>query len=173
MKATTSGSARGVSVNISVRFVFNSPRALAIKHAGTPRLADVSSDCDAVELERILPPLSSLTGDGHRWWSQPGMANGKTHRGSGDMPGRLTEIEFQLDAPLARSVKLAADFTDWDRFPVEMTQSTEGIWWTSVPLLPGRYSYRFIVDGQWCDDPQNIRRAANPFGTSNAVVQVT
>jgi hypothetical protein len=82
------------------------------------------------------------------------------------------ETEFKFEAPLAGSVKLAADFTDWEKFPVHMTKSEEGIWHAIIPLPPGDHSYRFIVDGQWCDDPHPAFCVANPFGTTNAVVKV-
>jgi Glycogen recognition site of AMP-activated protein kinase len=84
----------------------------------------------------------------------------------------LKQIEFTLEAPEAGSVKLAADFTDWEKYPLDMIQGENGVWFTVVPLAPGHYSYRFIVDGQWCDDPRSNLRVENPFGTSNAVRQV-
>ncbi len=84
----------------------------------------------------------------------------------------LVDTEFKFEAPLAGSVKLAADFTDWEKFPVRMTKSEEGIWHAIIPLPPGDHSYRFIVDGQWCDDPHPAFCVANPFGTTNAVVKV-
>ncbi len=80
----------------------------------------------------------------------------------------LKPIEFHVQAPSARSVKLAADFTDWEKYPLDMIKSEDGVWFTNVPLSPGQYSYRFIVDGQWCDDPRPVQRVPNPFGTVNA-----
>jgi hypothetical protein len=84
----------------------------------------------------------------------------------------LKQIEFTLEAPSAKSVKLAADFTDWEKYPLDMIQSENGVWFTVVPLAPGHYSYRFIVDVQWCDDPRSNLHIQNPFGTNNAIRQV-
>jgi Glycogen recognition site of AMP-activated protein kinase len=85
----------------------------------------------------------------------------------------LKTTEFHLEAPFAESVKLAADFTDWEKFPLDMIKSEDGVWYTTVPLPSGHYSYRFIVDGEWCDDPSPILRLHdNPFGRANAVVEV-
>jgi hypothetical protein len=84
----------------------------------------------------------------------------------------LKATEFHLEAPFAESVKLAADFTDWEQFPLDMIKSEDGVWYTAVPLPPGHYSYRFIVDGRWCDDPHPAQLVPNPFGTVNAVVKV-
>jgi hypothetical protein len=92
---------------------------------------------------------------------------------AGRSPRELKKIEFVLEAPSARSVKLAGDFTDWGKFPLDLMQSEDGVWFSVVPLTPGQYSYRFIVDGQWCDDPRSIQHVSNPFGTENAVLTVT
>jgi len=88
-------------------------------------------------------------------------------------PGEFKNVDFFLDAPLAKSVKLAADFTDWEKSPLEMVKTEEGVWHALVPLPPGEHSYRFIVDDQWCDDPRPAMWVPNPFGTINAVVTVT
>ena len=85
----------------------------------------------------------------------------------------LKPTEFHLEAPFAESVKLAADFTDWDQFPLDMIKSEDGVWHATVPLPPGHYSYRFIVDGEWCDDPSSVLHLHdNPLGRANAVVKV-
>jgi hypothetical protein len=88
------------------------------------------------------------------------------------LPRATRKIEFVLEAPSAKSVKLAADFTEWDKCPLDMMQSEDGVWFSVIPLEPGQYSYRFIVDGQWCDDPRSARRVPNPFGTENALLVV-
>ena len=82
------------------------------------------------------------------------------------------KVEFLFKSPGAFSVRLAGDFTDWEAHSVEMMHSDDGTWFTVVPLQPGTYSYRFIVDGRWCDDPAPEKLDSNPFGTQNAVRQV-
>ncbi len=94
-------------------------------------------------------------------------------RNTGNVPRQPRRVEFFLKAPSAKSVKLAADFTDWEKYPLDMMQNEDGFWFSFVPLEPGQYSYRFIVDGQWCDDPRSTRRVPNPFGTENALLDVT
>ena len=88
-------------------------------------------------------------------------------------PGKLEKlIEFTLKSAVASSVKLAGDFTEWEKCPVSMEPSTDGLWSAVVPLAPGLYSYRFIVDGQWCEDPQSALSVPNAFGTRNSVIHV-
>lgn len=84
----------------------------------------------------------------------------------------LRNTEFRMEAPAAKSVKLAGDFTEWERAPLDLVQSYDGTWFTIVPLLPGTYSYRFIVDGQWLDDPHCGCHVPNPFGSEDAVMNV-
>jgi hypothetical protein len=111
--------------------------------------------------------------------SSPDQKAGPQKRGANTAPkpsspalGELKKVEFSLRAPAAGSVKLAADFTDWEMFPLEMMRSADGVWFTMVPLAPGQYAYRFIVDGEWRDDPHSFKREPNPFGAENAVVLV-
>jgi Glycogen recognition site of AMP-activated protein kinase len=92
---------------------------------------------------------------------------------SANSPREIKKVEFFLKAPSAKSVKLAADFTDWEKCPLDMMQNEDGVWFSFIPLEPGRYAYRFIVDGQWCDDPRSAWRVPNPFGTENALRVVT
>jgi hypothetical protein len=39
-------------------------------------------------------------------------------------------------------------------------------------LRSGQYEYRFVVDGEWCEDPQATQRVANPHGGFNSVLTV-
>jgi hypothetical protein len=92
---------------------------------------------------------------------------------AGDQPRSAAKrTQFQLQAPAASSVKLAADFTDWEKSPLEMSRDDEGIWIASVSLSPGEYAYRFIVDGEWFDDPAPFEILSNPFGTVNSVIRI-
>jgi 1,4-alpha-glucan branching enzyme len=85
----------------------------------------------------------------------------------------LKPTEFRLDAPSAHSVRLAADFTEWETQAVPLTRKDNGTWWIRLPLSPGRYTYRFLVDGEWRDDPKCAERVPNPFGTTNSVIEVS
>jgi len=89
-----------------------------------------------------------------------------------DKPADLKRVEFRLTAPTAAQVKLAGDFTDWEKSPLDMVKAANGAWLIWVPLLSGCYSYRFIVDGKWCDDPCADLYEPNVFGTGNAVIKV-
>jgi hypothetical protein len=122
-------------------------------------------------LEDILSEEEEPSAPNHRVTNCSGSKNASTRNGVSH-PTQLIKAEFHLQAPTACSVKLAADFTDWEKHPLDLIKSEDGVWFTLVPLSPGQYAYRFIVDGQWRDDPHPARRAPNPFGSVNAVVVV-
>lgn len=79
---------------------------------------------------------------------------------------------FSITVPKALSVQLVGDFTRWQEEAIEMERQPGGVWQTSVTLAPGAYHYRFIVDGEWRDDPARPLCRSNPFGSEDAVRQV-
>lgn len=76
---------------------------------------------------------------------------------------------FSITALDATSVMLVGDFTHWQDKPINLVKREGGRWTVSVNLPPGTYHYRFLVDGQWRDDPENTLRVTNPFGGENSV----
>ncbi len=79
---------------------------------------------------------------------------------------------FSITAPTASSVQLVGDFTQWQDHPVNLHDEGRGIWRAAVQLEPGEHHYRFLVDGQWRDDPECAIRVPNPFGGQDAVRRV-
>jgi 1,4-alpha-glucan branching enzyme len=79
---------------------------------------------------------------------------------------------FAFSAPEALSVQLVGDFTHWQDTPISLQKDADGVWRTTVDLEPGTHTYRFLVDGQWRDDPECILRAPNPFGGQNMMRKV-
>lgn len=101
-------------------------------------------------------------------------AKGKPAPKKNDVKKKKTtpSIEFKLYAPDARRVFLVGEFNDWDPTAVQMRRFKDGTCKKAMPLKPGRYEYRFLVDGQWWTDPDNGQRVANPYGEENSVVVV-
>lgn len=82
------------------------------------------------------------------------------------------EQAFSFHASEALSVQLVGDFTHWQREPINLKRGPDGIWQTTIRLKSGKHNYRFLVDGQWQDDPACTIRVANPFGSENMVREV-
>ena len=80
--------------------------------------------------------------------------------------------EFTLHAPNASEIYVAGDFNDWNSTQLPLRKFKGDIWKKSMKLKPGRYEYKFVVDGDWWTDPQNPDRQATPFGAENSIVTV-
>jgi len=88
-------------------------------------------------------------------------------------PKTTPSTEFILYAPEARAVSLTGDFNGWQAEKTPMRKFKDGIWKKKVKLKAGRYEYRFVVDGEWWSDPENIDRQPNSFGSDNSVKTVS
>ncbi len=89
-------------------------------------------------------------------------------------PERPTEkpVDFSLKEPAAKSASLAGSFNDWDPKRTPLRKEKKGEWKTTLWLPPGRYEYRFVVDGRWLSDPGAKESVANSFGSTNSVIVV-
>jgi 1,4-alpha-glucan branching enzyme len=76
-------------------------------------------------------------------------------------------ITFKLEASEAKEAILAGDFNSWDAKKHIMKRDNKGRWSKIVTLAPGRYEYKFFVDGEWQNDPSNDQVVPNSFGTLN------
>jgi len=101
---------------------------------------------------------------------------GATTKRRGDMAKKPTakalRVDFELLAPDAKKVAVTGNFSSWDASGVSMKKIKGGVWKASVSLEPGKYEYKFIVDGQWMNDPSNNNTVKNQFGTLNSVKDV-
>jgi 1,4-alpha-glucan branching enzyme len=78
---------------------------------------------------------------------------------------------FKLHSPAAKKVSLAGDFNNWDTGSLKARKDVLGNWSIKVDLIPGRYEYKFLVDGSWINDPGTVA-VTNTFGSQNSVVEV-
>lgn len=85
---------------------------------------------------------------------------------------KLSEVVFFLQAPQAKEVYLAADFNDWRLDTASRMEQKNGQWTKRLKLLPGRYHYRFVIDGKWTEDPNNTKKETNPFGELNSLIEI-
>jgi 1,4-alpha-glucan branching enzyme len=100
--------------------------------------------------------------------NQKGQANG-THLAA---PKRM-EVVFALDRPDAKEVYLCGDFNQWSPMSLRMFQRDgNGRWEKRIILTPGRYEYKFIIDGEWVHDAGARDNAPNAHGSLNSVVEV-
>jgi 1,4-alpha-glucan branching enzyme len=86
---------------------------------------------------------------------------------------KLRLVKFSYASAPGHTVALAGVFNDWDSGKVLMVYSKDaGCYCCELPLAPGRYEYKLVVDGEWLLDESNPNFASNDFGTLNSVVTV-
>ena len=54
-----------------------------------------------------------------------------------------------------------------------MKRDESGMWKKMLMLTPGRYEYKFLVDGEWRNNPENELLFPNDFGTHNNLLRVS
>ena len=82
-------------------------------------------------------------------------------------------VTFSFESNDAKEVILMGDFNNWNPKKHPMQSDENGMWNQSVLIPLRRYEYKFLVDGQWKEDPQNERICPNSFGTYNSVFNLT
>jgi 1,4-alpha-glucan branching enzyme len=90
---------------------------------------------------------------------------------------------FRYHAPSARQVTLAGNFNNWGgtqgggRYDPSIDRMRDhdgdGVWTIVIPLPPGRYQYKFVIDGgvRWEQDPNNPDKATEG-GFENSLIVV-
>jgi len=85
----------------------------------------------------------------------------------------MTNARFEIECPGANAVYLAGDFNDWDPEARRMKRVRKGEprFVAVLDLPPGRYEFKYVVDGEWMCCP-HAPRVRNNQGTENSVVEV-
>ena len=91
----------------------------------------------------------------------------------GRKPAPGKPVTFTLHADKGRAVYLAGEFNGWDPTAKKMAYAArKGIYSATIKLNPGNYQYKFVIDGTWCADPENVNAIANDQGTFNSIIDV-
>jgi len=93
---------------------------------------------------------------------------------SHDAEAREVIVRFKDEN--AGDVRIAGDFNGWvpDR-GVRSLIASEGearVWTKVLKLTPGTYQYRYVVDGEWREDPSNPQSVPGPAGQPNSLLRV-
>ena len=86
--------------------------------------------------------------------------------------GAKKDVMFSIQAPHAKEVYVTGSFCEWKMNVHKMGRLSQGKWSKVLSLAPGRYEYRFVMDGEWISDPECKERVDNPHGTHNSVINV-
>ena len=89
------------------------------------------------------------------------------------LESKSKSLQLVYFAPEANTVAVAGDFNSWDVQAHMLERNREGWWKTNLKLTPGRYHYRFVVNGeQWSEDPENPNKVPNEFASYNSILEV-
>jgi chromosome partitioning protein len=103
-----------------------------------------------------------------------GGAKPRAQHAAASEPAREVSVSFR-DAR-AEDVRIAGDFNGWvpDKGVRSRVQlpGRERVWTKLLTLPPGTYRYRYLVDGEWREDPANPDQAAAPLGGRHSVLVV-
>ena len=90
-----------------------------------------------------------------------------------EMPKKTYKnIEFTFYSPETMNVYVAGEFNGWDTQSLPMKKDKDGVWKSTVKLLPGRYEYKLFADDAWVENLPGAETVSNPFGTQNFVLSV-
>jgi hypothetical protein len=73
--------------------------------------------------------------------------------------------------PRARIVAVAGTFNAWNQSKVLCGKESDE-WVCRLDLSPGKYTYKFIIDGDWILDPDNSNTEDDERGITNSVLVV-
>ncbi len=71
----------------------------------------------------------------------------------------------------ATNVILSGTFNRWDESVFQMKKTDYG-WELTLQLKPDLYEYKFIVDGEWMEDPNNPSKKKNEYHGYNSLIDI-
>lgn len=83
------------------------------------------------------------------------------------------KIDFQVTTEPGSEVFVAGSFNNWNPTQYRMRDNPgSGHCKTTLVLPAGRHEYKFVVNGEWCADPDCAESAPNDQGSLNSVILV-
>jgi hypothetical protein len=88
---------------------------------------------------------------------------------------RTVDVVFSLPAETqADRVALCGEFNDWSLESISLARGDDRAWRVTVPLVPGTYRYKFLLDGEtWENGTDADRYEENAYGTQDSVIVVS
>ena len=85
-----------------------------------------------------------------------------------------TKVLFELPSDIgAREVYLCGDFNDWAPDATRLRRHQDGRFSVTLPLEPGSYRYRFLIDGErWENDWSADDYPPNDYGGHDSLITV-
>ena len=81
-------------------------------------------------------------------------------------------ILFSYNDMDATSVFLVGSMNEWNISESPMKKDLNGNWKIILKLNSGTYSYKFLVDNVWYNDPNNFNYEDDGYGGSNSLIEI-
>ena len=85
---------------------------------------------------------------------------------------KLNTVTLTVKAPEAKEVYLAGEFNNWKLDENSRMEKSNGCWTKNLNLNIGKYRYRFVIDGNWTEDPSNPEKQLNPYGAMDSLLKI-
>ena len=86
----------------------------------------------------------------------------------------LNGVKFEYRTEPGADVYVVGSFNDWNPMQTRLRDEIgNGCYYAFIALAPGRYEYKFVVNGQWCFDPKCPDPIVNRYNTLNGVITVS
>lgn len=86
---------------------------------------------------------------------------------------QLYAYQFNLKTGVtAQNISVVGDFSNWDADLFHLVEGKHGHYQLDLPLLwSENVAYKFVVDGNWINDPTNNQKAPDGFGGLNSIIR--
>ncbi len=88
------------------------------------------------------------------------------------IPSRTGNVTLSIDGYQdATQIYLTGDFNNWNMFGLPLYRTDSG-WEVKIDLPPGKYYYKYIIDGYWSADPKTHKNDLVKDGNGHAGLTV-
>jgi len=126
-----------------------------------------------ITLLAIVVLVFSLTACGGKTGSTKNTTGSSTLGPS--VSGDNVTFNFKPAKGTPQKVFVAGSFNGWKpdnaKYALEDLDG-DGIWSLTVKMNPGKYEYKYVVDGTWTTDKNAKEFKADPYGGKNSMVTV-
>jgi len=69
-------------------------------------------------------------------------------------------------------VNLVGEFNNWNPYSHPLKKTKSGFWEVEVDIPPGKYAYRFIIDGRYIKDPLGTKITFDKFNNEYSLLEL-
>ncbi|OJJ20778.1 hypothetical protein BKI52_09345 [marine bacterium AO1-C] len=85
---------------------------------------------------------------------------------------QVGNVTFRLsDYHYAKRVSVTGDFNNWDKTALPLVRK-RGAWTGKINLKPGKYKYKFVIDGIGVLDPKHTNTGVGEYGSIHSILVV-